>query len=395
MINRSIDKKLAARIVLYIIMFLVIAGLGIVLPFLPFYARDLGATGFQMGLVTALFSLGQVVAAPLWGRLSDHIGRKPVLLIGLLGYAVSFFLTITASTINALLLLRLLGGLISASAFPTAQAYLVDLTSAEDRGHAIGQMGAAANLGFLFGPVLGGVLARWGPEMAFSASGLTIAATAVLGMFTLPASVHAHSDKQQRRIDKAALRSAVVGRESTLLWTTLLFSLGTSSMYSILGYYMIERYGAQTTDTAMVYSIMGGVSVLIQAAVVGRAIDQLGEDIVAIASLVLGTLGFIGLGLAPTVSILQLWVAVIAISMALVRPSLLTALSKRTHVGQGLTMGLQGSFDSFGRLMGPLWAGWAFGLALSLPYWTSAAALGLAAGVQCIALKSLPKDPTP
>ena len=178
----------AVLVVLYLSMFLVVAGVGIITPLFPFFAKEIGANSFQLGLLIAVYSLAQAIAAPLWGRLSDRLGRKPILVVGLIGYAASFFMLIWSPNFQILLVARLIGGFVSASAFPTAQAYIVDLVPDEKRGHAMANMGAAANLGFLLGPSLGGILAVFGIRQAFAVGGLIILATAGLGAAFLPAS---------------------------------------------------------------------------------------------------------------------------------------------------------------------------------------------------------------
>jgi len=389
------EKKIntnAALLVLYITMFLVMAGFGIITPFFPFLAKDMGANAFELGLLVAAFSFAQVVAAPFWGRLSDRVGRKPVLVAGMVGYALSFYLIILAPNLKMLMLSRVVGGLLSASTFPTAQAYLVDLTSVERRGFGMSYMAAAANLGFLLGPVLGGIFSVFGIRAAFAIGGSLIFVTAMLGSILLPTlsktiKVIADTQSQDRRL----IWGAMFGRNSALLWVTMLISFGSVTIYSILGYYMIEKFNALTNDTVIVYTLMGGVSVGVQAFFVGKAMKRLGEDFLVIFSLVLGAVGFVGLVYAPSLFTLYVCVVVIGASLALARPVILVALSRRTHLGQGLTMGLQGSFDSFGRVVGPMWAGWIFSISTSLPYWSSAVVFVLAAGLYLPQLFSVKK----
>jgi DHA1 family multidrug resistance protein-like MFS transporter len=373
-----------ALFTLYFIMFLVVAGFGIILPILPFYAKDLGATGFQLGLMTTIFSLTQTAAAPFWGQLSDRVGRKPVLFAGLVGYALSYILMIWVQSVAMLLVVRALSGLLSASAFPAAQAYLVDLTTHENRGYAMGYMAAASNLGFLFGPSLGGSFAILGLRAAFFIAGVVILVTAGISLALLPTINIPPKSSLSLQGSMNPMSFLFSGADSALLWITMLVSFGTSTMYSILGYYMIDRFDALTSQTAVVYTLMGGVSALMQVFLVGRLLKILGEDFVILGSLLIGIVGFVGLVLAPELVILYIWVVVISISMALVRPAILVALSNRTHLEQGLTMGLQGSYDSFGRVIGPLWAGYAFEITLSGPYWSSAAIFGLTTGLYFI-----------
>ncbi len=385
MISETAEKNPnnnAALFVLYLTMFLVVAGVGIITPLFPFFVKGMGANAFELGLMVALFSLAQVIAAPLWGRLSDRVGFKPVLIAGMVGYAFSYYLLIWSPNLQVLMLTRVVGGLLSASAFPSAQAYVVELTSGEKRGYGMANMAAASNLGFLLGPALGSLFSIFGIRAAFAIGGSLILVTGVLGAVLLPASGKRTSViVETRRQDPRAIWLAMFGRDSPLLWVTMLTSFGSITMYSILGYYMIEKFNALTGDAAIVYTLLGGVSVLLQAFIVGRALKRLGEDFLVILSLLLGMAGFVGLVYAPNLFVLYVCVVVIGASMALSGPAILVALSRRTHLGQGLTMGLQGSFANFGRVIGPIWAGWIFGLSLSAPYWSSVVAFALAAAL--------------
>ena len=377
-----------ALFVLYLTMFLVVAGVGIITPLFPFFAKEMGVNAFELGLMVALFSLSQVIAAPFWGRLSDKVGRKPVLVAGMVGYALSYYLLIWSPNLQVLMLARVVGGLLSASAFPSAQAYLVDLTTSEQRGFGMSNMAAASNLGFILGPALGSLLSIFGIRAAFAIGGTLILLTGGLCAIFLPASGNRTSVivKTQRQ-DSRAIWLAMFGRDSALLWVTMLISFGSINMYSILGYYMIEKFNALTGNAAIVYTLLGGISVLLQVFIVGRALKRLGEDFLIILSLLLGVAGFAGLIYAPNLLVFYVCVVVIGASMALSGPAILVAISRRTHLGQGLTMGLQGSFQSFGRVIGPLWAGWIFGLSISAPYWSSMVAFALAAALQFIAPK--------
>jgi MFS family permease len=382
MVADTSDKKInnnAALFVLYITMFLVMAGFGIITPFFPFLAKEMGANAIELGLLVAVFSLAQVIAAPLWGRLS----------------ALSFYLIILAPNLQMLMLSRVIGGLLSASTFPTAQAYLVDLTSVERRGYGMSYMAAASNLGFLLGPVLGGIFSVFGIRAAFAIGGTLILLTAVFSIALLPASGKSiKMTIETQRPDRRVIWEAMLGRNSALLWVTMLISFGSITIYSILGYFMIEKFNALTNNAVIVYTLMGGVSVVIQTFFVGRAMKRFGEDFLVIFSLLVGAIGFVGLVYAPNLQILYVCVVVIAASLALSRPVILVALSRRTHLGQGLTMGLQGSFDSFGRVVGPMWAGWIFSISTSLPYWSSAIVFALAAGLHFATCRVAIEAPT-
>jgi multidrug resistance protein len=146
--------------VLFLAVFIAMMGFGVVLPVLQFYAREVGATPFQIGLLATSYAVMQFLFAPVWGAVSDRIGRKPIFVLGLLGYAVSFVIFGLSHQVWELFLARILGGILSAATLPTAMAYVADTTSEEHRGGAMGMMGAAMGLGFTIGPGIGGILGQ-------------------------------------------------------------------------------------------------------------------------------------------------------------------------------------------------------------------------------------------
>ena len=160
--------------ILFLTIFIDLLGFGLIIPALPFYAESYGASYIVIGLLSASYSLMHFLFSPLWGRLSDRIGRRPVMLIGLAGSAVAFLMFGLAKSLFMLFAARLLSGILSSATLPTAQAYIADTTSVEDRAKGMGLIGAAFGLGFIFGPALGGVLTKYGYGFpALVASGLS------------------------------------------------------------------------------------------------------------------------------------------------------------------------------------------------------------------------------
>ena len=158
--NGAAPSNRSALAVLFASLVIVMLGFGIAIPLMPFYIIHFDASGTALGLMMSLYSFMQFFFAPLWGRLSDRIGRKPVLLIGIAGFAGAFFLQGIAQNLLWFMLARTLAGVLSAAALPTAMAYVADTTSVENRARGVGMMGAAMGLGMIFGPLLGGLLAH-------------------------------------------------------------------------------------------------------------------------------------------------------------------------------------------------------------------------------------------
>ncbi len=150
-------------VIIFITVFIDLLGFGIIIPLLPFYAESFGANAFTIGLLGTSYSLMQFAFSPIWGRWSDKIGRKPIILVGLLGSCLSYVTLALAGSLVLLFVARIIGGIAGAN-IPTAQAYIADITTPEDRARGMGLMGAAFGLGFIFGPAIGGLLSRVSPE---------------------------------------------------------------------------------------------------------------------------------------------------------------------------------------------------------------------------------------
>src|SRR3989440_10268699 len=184
--------KRSPLLVIFVTVFIDLVGFGIVIPVLPYYAEGtkFGATPSQGGLLFASYSIMQLIFAPVLGRLSDKHGRRPVLLASLLGTALGFFILGFAPTLWMLFLGRFIDG-VSGGNISTAQAYIADVTTKENRAKGMGLIGAAFGLGFVFGPAIGGILSRWGINVPFMFAGTLAFAHASLLYFTLPETVTA------------------------------------------------------------------------------------------------------------------------------------------------------------------------------------------------------------
>ncbi|HYW72009.1 MAG TPA: MFS transporter, partial [Pyrinomonadaceae bacterium] len=219
--------KRSPLLVIFITVFIDLVGFGIVIPVLPYYAEGtrFGATPSQVGLLFASYSVMQLVFSPVLGRLSDKYGRRPVLLISLLGTALGFLILGFANTLLLLFVGRIIDG-ISGGNISTAQAYIADVTTKENRAKGMGLIGAAFGLGFVFGPAIGGILSRWGINVPFLFAGSLALANALLLYFALPETVTA---------DHPARVSAASGRS----WTQLFAALRQPALASVLAIYFL------------------------------------------------------------------------------------------------------------------------------------------------------------
>ncbi|OFX28400.1 MAG: hypothetical protein A2Z07_12760, partial [Armatimonadetes bacterium RBG_16_67_12] len=337
--------------------FLVMVGFGIVLPILPFLARRFGASPVQMGLLITGWSVAQFLAAPVWGVLAERLGRKPVLVVGLLGYIVAFLGMALAQSYAVLLAARVIGGFLSSSVLPAGQAIAADSTQPEERGAVMGNLGAGVGLGFLVGPAAGGALSLLGPQAPFYAA----AGASLLALPLVLRWVHEPVADARRsaaaRLGAGGILRALAGPERPLFLMAFAATLGGSSLFSMLGYYAIDRAGAGPTSVGVMFIAIGLGSVVAQLTLVGPVTRRWGEAAGIRAGFAGAALGFIGVAAASTVPAITVAVCLGSAAMAMIRPSLAALNSRTTTVGYGVSLGLQTSFDSLGRTVGPLWAG--------------------------------------
>ncbi|HSG16480.1 MAG TPA: MFS transporter [Anaerolineae bacterium] len=367
----------------------VMLGYGMVIPIIPFYVEEMGAGGMELGLLVACYALMRLIFGPMWGSLSDRVGRKPVLMVGVFGYAITMFFFGLATQLWMLFVARIVSGLLSSATSPTTLAYISDSTTEEDRGGGMGILGAAIGLGTILGPGLGGCLS--GDSLArpfFLAAALSLVAVALIYLL-LPESL----PPQKRRSitltlsDFSARRGSVTKERANELWAALtgpigvllllafLVTCGVTTFYGIFGLYVLERFGYGPAEVGTMLMVMGLVSAVAQGALCGPLIRRRGELWLIRASLGVGGGSFLLIMIADGFSWLLVSTGFFFMVTALLMPALTALISKRTTMEQGITMGLSNSAMSLGRIAGPLWGGFAFDLNIRYPFWGGAAIL--------------------
>ena len=373
--------KLSPLIIVFVTVFIDLLGFGIIIPLLPFYAETFGATAFTVGMLATSFSLMQFVFAPIWGRLSDRVGRRPIILLGLLGSCLSYLGFGMAGTLTALFAARILAGIAGAN-IPTAQAVVADLTTPENRAKGMGIIGAAFGLGFIFGPAIGGFLSRYGYSMpAFFASGLSLLNFAA-AWFLLPETLKPEHRAIERvgRID--ALRAALARPHLPLLLVISFLIVAAFSAFEATFALFAERaYGFGASTIGYVFAFVGIILVIVQGALVGRVVKRVGEHHIMPASLAIVAIGLLMIPATRSVAALLAANGIMAVGMGFNNPSLMSLVSRYSAAeDQGGVMGLMQSLSSLARIVGPLWGGFAFDhLGIGMPYITSAAVMGVAA----------------
>jgi DHA1 family multidrug resistance protein-like MFS transporter len=353
----------------------VMLGYGMVIPLFPFYIEKMGAGGSQLGLLISTSALLELLFGPIWGSISDRIGRKPILLLGLLGYALSSLLFGLSTELWMLFASRALSGVLSSATTATALAYISDNTSERDRGSGLGMLGAAMGLGLILGPAAGGWLGDASLALPFFIAAGSSLLALVLAALWLPESLPVESRQQAgkvKTIDLGALWRALFGPIGLLMFLLFLVSFGLSNFESIFGLYAAQEllYGPKRVGTIL--AVVGLVSTLGKAILIGPLTRRWGEAPIIKVSLAASAAGFGVLLLATTYPGVLLATGVFILSKTLLRTVIIALASKRATTGQGATMGLSNSFMNLGRIVGPVWAGFIFDVNVNYPYLSGA-----------------------
>lgn len=355
--------KRSPLVVIFTTVFIDLVGFGIVIPVLPFYAEGtlFNATPRMVGLLFASYSIMQLVFSPILGRLSDKYGRRPVLLISIIGTGIGFLILGFAKTLFLLFVGRILDG-ITGGNISTAQAYIADVTTKEDRAKGMGLLGAAFGLGFILGPAIGGILSRWGIAVPFLfAAGLCFA-NALLLYFTLPETVTADHPARSSAARGRGLMYLVESLKKPRLGFVLaiyfLFIVAFSIMTTAFSLYTMFRFGYDAQHTGYLFAYVGLIAVVVQGGLIGRLVKRFGELPLVITGAVcfaasLFAVPFVGPKAGGLLALL-IGGGVFSLGNSLATPALNSLASKSVGPAeQGTIMGITQSAASLARAVGP------------------------------------------
>ena len=385
------SSSLKRLTVLMATVFVDMIGYLIVLPTLPFYAKRLGARPVVITMMISSFFLAQLLTAPLWGRLSDRYGRRPALLAGLISSAVAFALFGMANSIFLLFLFRLVQGA-GGGTTGVVQAYVSDSVPPDERAKALGWITAATSAGVMIGPLLGSLATYFGPSgPGFVAAGLCTL-NALSAWRWLPESNRREdaAEHKRRPVSDAVIEVLAhpMAPVSSLIWIYTVGMLAFMGMNGVLALYLGAAYGVTERTIGWIYSYVGGVGLVMRAVLLGPTVRRFGEVGVTrmgATSLVLGLAALpipamLHLARPAQLVLLALAALFVPVGTALLFPATTALVSRRSIKGEtGQTMGVQQSFGSVARLVGPVCAGSLFEVDIRYPFW-AASALMLATG---------------
>lgn len=377
-------RNRGAMLLLMLNIFLAFTGIGLVVPIMPSYMNELHMSGQIVGLLVAAFSLTQLLISPFAGRLSDSIGRKKVIVAGLIIFSFSELLFGLANEPWLLFASRMLGGIGAALIMPAVMAYTADTTTVEERAKGMGYINAAITTGFIIGPGLGGYIAEFGIRIPFFFAAGAAAVAALLTIAILPESLTVEQRKEQLQASSGNKESLVMQlvrsyREPYFLGLVIVFvlSFGLANYETVFGLFVDHKFGFTPKDIAFVITFGSIAGAVVQVTFFGWILNRFGENKVISSCLLIA-----GLFILLTLFVNSFWAIIVVTFIVffatdILRPAVSTQLSKMAGEKQGFVAGMNSAYTSLGNIAGPVIAGYLFDLNINYPYMAAALVLGL------------------
>ena len=369
-------KKL---LVLIVTAFVDMVGLLMVIPLMPFFARELGAGSFMVTVMVVSFTAAQLLSAPLWGRFSDRYGRRPALLVGLGAAAIAYVVFAFSNTIWLLLLSRIVQGA-GGGTVGVIQAYVADSTEPEHRAKALGWLSAATNLGVALGPPLGSLallIGHMGPGVV--AAGLCLVNMAFAWRYLRESRdmEDARLATRKPRASRDAIARVVTHAKEPgprLIWMYAIAMGAFSAVTAILPLFLADQFGIGEKRVWIFFTYIGGISVITRAGILGRAVEKFGEARLSRIGLVMLAMGLASYPFVHSYVLLAITIALVPLGTAFTFPCVTSLLSRVIPSNErGLYMGVQQTYGGISRVLIPLWAGFSYDhLGRQVPFLTSA-----------------------
>ena len=364
--------------VLMVTAFIDMLGVLMIVPLLPFYASDFGANGFMVGALVSSFSVAQLLSAPMWGRFSDHYGRRPAMLVGLTASMIAYLVFAFADSLWLLFLSRIIQGA-GGGTVGVIQAYVADTVAPKDRAKALGWLSAATNAGVAIGPAIASLLVITGRSTpGLVAAGLCIVNMAFAGKFLVE--MRKPDGAGKKRVPGASRRAVLSvlshpGAPASRLIQIYALSIGAfQGITAILALFLAWRFGVTERTIGWLFAYIGALSVLMRAVILGPALDRWGEVRLSRVGLVCLAAGLVGVSFSTNYVMLALAVGLMPVGTAFTFPGVTALLSKVISSSErGLYMGVQQTYGGITRVAFPLGLGWAYdAFGHQSPFWISA-----------------------
>lgn len=348
---------------LYLAIFVNIVGFGMIFPLLPIYAREFQASETVVGFMAASFAVGEFIFAPIWGRLSDRFGRKPVILLSLFGISIAFAAFAIANTLSWLFISRFLQGVFASGALTAASAYVADVTTKKDRIKGMSRLGASLATGFIFGPAVGGILSSFDHQLPFFIASVLTILNLLLVAILLKESLKEKEEKlviREGLVNIKAMYQGLKGELGTLFILIFIWSYALSNNQVAIPLFGTEVLGVSAVLIGIIFSVQGITAGITQWFLLDKIVLRLGEYKTAFIGLGMMMISLVLLPFSSVFFIMTLIMIGFSFGSAITRPTIQTLISKTTKEGQGTTMGVASAFESSGRIIGPILGGWLF-----------------------------------
>jgi len=396
-------KNSSALLTVFLIVLIDLMGFGIVLPLLAFYGSSFNASAVQVGLLYSIYSFAQLIFSPIWGSLSDRFGRRPIILLSTFGSTLAYLVFGFSNSLWLLFLSRLIAGVMGGN-ISTAQAYVADVTTHEDRAKGMGLIGAAFGIGFVMGPGIAALLihpsflkiAHIPIENRFAIPGFFAAALSfasfLFAFFKLPETIQPNSRVSD---NERIVRPSVFTK---LFWVSILnqkgagipylfamfmasiflLSFSQANLYSAFPLFCKDLLNLSAQKVGMIFVYLGIIAAVIQGMLIKQLTRRFGEKKLFLIGSILMPLGFFLIPFANSEKILVYFLCVMGIGSSLNGPTLNSLISKEADPSKvGATMGTSQGIASLGRVIGPTWGGFLYGLHYQLPFFVTALLLSI------------------
>lgn len=348
--------------VVFLTVLIDLVGFGIVIPLLPFYALNFGATSSQIGFLVSSFSLMQFIFNPIWGRISDRVGRRPVMLISIFGSFLSYLIFALSNSLALLFVSRMLAGLMGAN-IATAQAYIADVTPPEERAKGMGIVGAGFGIGFVLGPFISGILSRFGYTLPILfASGLSLLNFLLAYRFLPEPQKHYKFESQKLSYSSVISKFLNDGLLLFLYFTFFVITFGISLNYVVFPLFTKDVFKFDASHNGLLFGYIGMIGVFTQGYLIGKISMRIKEEKILILGTFLMGSGLLGMIFSSNFLQFLIFVTLFTFGSGITTPTVLSLISRRADPEiQGVTLGFGQSLSSLARVFGPSTGGFLYG----------------------------------